>query len=213
MITRIYSNIIYFISRNLFKIWLKLFFKFSYTGKANIPKRGAFLIAANHVSYMDPPALGACCYRRLYFISAGHLLKSAFARWWYTSVGCIIIKKGEADHRIIKKMLNYLKSGRPIAIFPEGTRSEDGNYKEPLTGVGFLALKAQVPVVPCIIKGTGKALPKGAKKFSSTKVSVHIGKRIDPKDFSRKGSKKEAYRLFSQDVMESIIELDKANEG
>lgn len=140
-------------------------------------------------------------------------MKNAFSRWWYKAVGCLIINKGEADHRIIRRMLDYLKDGKPIAIFPEGTRSEDGSYREPLTGVGFLALKAKVPVVPCAIKGTAKALPKGAKKFASSKVSVHIGSPIEPKDFGHEGSKKEAYRLFSKKVMSSIIELDKANEG
>ncbi|MBL7069629.1 MAG: 1-acyl-sn-glycerol-3-phosphate acyltransferase [Candidatus Omnitrophica bacterium] len=209
MLYKIYSAIAYFISRNLFKIGLLVFFKYRVTGRENIPKKGPFIMASNHVSYMDPPAIGAASRKRLYFISSEHLCKNRLLAFWYKSVGCLIIKREESDHSMMKKILHYLKEGKPIAIFPEGTRSEDGAIKEPLSGAGFIALKSQAPVIPCFVKGTEKALPRGAKAFKKSGVTVYVGSPIDPKDFKFEGKKKDSYRLFSKKIMNCIAQIGK----
>jgi len=211
MFYRIYSAVAYSISRKLFKLLLVLFFGYRVTGGENIPKKGPFIMASNHVSYMDPPAVGAASKKRVYFIASEHLCKNRLLGFWYKSVGCLIIKRGKSDHRMIKKILHYLKEGKPIAVFPEGTRSEGGTIKEPLSGAGFIALKSHVPVIPCFVKGTDKALPRGAKAFKKSRVSVYIGRPIDPKDFKFEGNKKESYRLFSKRIMNSIAQLGKTH--
>ncbi len=209
MIFGILSNIAYFISRNIFKITLIIFFKFKVKGGRNIPKRGSFIMASNHVSYVDPPAVGSACRRRLYFITSDHLYKNKLMALWYKAVGCLKIKRGRADHGAMKKILSYLKDGRPLAIFPEGTRSNGSNIEEPLAGIGFLALKSQVPVIPCLVKGSEKALPKGARFFKRSNITVYIGDPIEPKSFKYESDKKNAYKLFSKKIMSSIAQLGK----
>ncbi len=204
----IYSNIAYFISKTIFKISLLAFFNLKVKGRENFPVRGGFIIAGNHVSYMDPPIVGAACKRRLYFITAPHLYKGVLISLWYWSTGCIKVNSGRPSHKVMKKILDYLKKGRVVAMFPEGTRSHDGRMKEPLAGIGFLALKAQVPVIPCLIRGSEKALPRGAKAFSSARISAYIGRPIESKGFKCKEGRKEAYRLFSKRVMEAITQLE-----
>ncbi len=201
------NAIVYHISRMTFKIVLILFFRFKVEGRENIPKRGPFIIAGNHTSYMDPPIVGAVTRRRFHFIASDHLYKNKLMGWWIMAGGGIRVKKGESNHIAMRRILNYLKKGKPIAMFPEGTRSEDGKIKEPLSGIGFLALKSGVPVVPCLIKGSEKALPKGARSFKSSSVSVYVGKPIEAKDFKYEGDKKEAYRLFSRKIMNNIARL------
>lgn len=203
----------FFISKFSFRILLTIFYRFKTRGSENIPKKGPFIAASNHVSYMDPPAIGAAFARRLYFIAGDHLYKNIFSRFWHTSVGCLKMKRGESDYGAVKKMLTYLKDKKPLALFPEGTRSEDGAIKEPLLGVGFLAIKSGVPVIPCFISGTDKALPRGAKFFKKGRVSVYIGKPIESANFKFEGEKKEAYRLFSKKVMHSILQLKKTYEN
>jgi len=209
MIYAIYNAIMYFISVSVFKISLKLFFRFSVHGHESIPKKGAFIAASNHVSYMDPPAIGATFRRRVYFIASSHLCKNRLLGLWLRSVGCLIIRRGEPDHTTMRRIIRYLKDGKPLAIFPEGSRSEDGKIGESLSGVGFLALKSQAPVIPCFVKGTDKAFPKGAKSFKRTKVSVYIGEAIRPEDFKHEGNRKESYQLFSKKVMHNIAELQR----
>jgi len=205
----IYSGLVYFVSRTIFKITLNLFFKFKVIGKENIPAKGSFIIATNHASYMDPPVIGAALRKRLRFVTSDHLYNKKFALLWYEAMGCIKVKRDEPDHRAIKKMLNCLKRGEPVGIFPEGTRSEDGRVQEPQLGIGFLALKSQSPVLPCFIKGTSKALPKGSKDFASSAVSIYIGKPIETREFKYEGDKKEGYRLFAKKIMHNIAQLEK----
>lgn len=212
MIYSITSSIAYFISRNIFKIGLHLFFRLKVEGEENVPRKGAFIAASNHVSYMDPPIVGSAFRRRVYFITSDHLFKSRSVGWWYNIVGCIRIKRGEADHRAIRKILDYLKDGKPVALFPEGTRSEDGELKDPFLGIGFLALKSQVPVVPCFIKGSEVALPRGARSFRKARIRLYMGKMIEAREFACDGAqKKEAYRLLSRKVMNSIAGLKKCH--
>lgn len=209
MFFRIYSSIAYFVSRNIFKIGLKVFFKLKVKGSKNIPAKGPFIVAGNHISYLDPAIVGSASRRRLYFITSDHLYKNRLAALWYNSVGCLRIKRGEPDHRAMRRILDYLKDGKPLAMFPEGTRSQDGRIKEPLSGIGFLALKSHVPVVPCLIKGSEKALPKNARFFTFTPISVYVGEPVQPKDFEYGGDRREAYQLFSKKVMNSIVQLGK----
>lgn len=209
MIFKIYSSIAYFISRNIFKILLILFFKLRIRGRENLPAKGGFIMASNHVSYMDPPIVGSAAKKRVHFITSDHLYSGKLLALWYKSVGCLKIKREGTNRSVIRKIIDYLKDGEVIGIFPEGTRSEDGSMKEALAGIGFLALKSRTPVVPCFIKGSEKALPRGAKSFTSAKVFIYIGKPIETKEFRYEGDKKEAYRLFSKKVMKAIAQLGK----
>ncbi len=206
---KIYSYLAYLASKWAFLILLKVFFRFKVEGAENMPSSGAFILASNHVSYMDPGIVGAIAKRRLYFITSDHLYRNKLAAFWHNSTGCIRIRRGESDHAAIRKILGSVKAGKPIAIFPEGTRSPDGKLKDAFSGIGFLALKTQVPVVPCFIKGSDSALPRGARFFKFGRVSVTVGSPILPETFSGNAVKKEAYRSFSKKVMDSIAELDK----
>jgi len=209
MIFRIFSYLAYMASRDLFLILLLIFFRFRVEGRENLPKKGPFIFASNHVSYLDPGVLGGASTRRLYFITGDHLYKNIFAAAWYNSTGCIRIRRNEADHHAIRKILDCLKKGKPVAMFPEGTRSPDGKMQDAFTGIGFLALKANVPVVPCLIKGSERAFGRHDKFFRFTGVKAYIGKPIQPIEARSGSDKKEARRVFSTTVMEAIVSLDR----
>ncbi|MFH1753098.1 MAG: lysophospholipid acyltransferase family protein [Candidatus Omnitrophota bacterium] len=212
MIFEIFSRLMYLMAKWSFRIPLLLFFGFRVKGVENLPNKGAFIFASNHVSYMDPGIIGAFSNRQFFFITSDHLYKNRLAALWYHSTGCIRIKRGRPDHSAMKKVFSLLRSGKPIAIFPEGTRSADGQIKGAFLGIGFMALKARVPVIPCLIKGSDKALPRGAKNFKFGRVEVAIGSPIPPTDPNGCVGRKEAYRAFSIKVMDSIAKLDKITQ-
>lgn len=165
--------------RLLLFLIFKIFFRFEVKGAENIPKAGGFILASNHVSYLDPIAVGIGCARTLNFMARDDLFRVPVLSTWMYSVGAFPVKRNSADLSAMKEAIHRVRRGEGLALFPEGTRSESGKISssaEP--GIGFLASKLNVPVIPAFIKGTEKAFPRGAKFIKLTKISVCYGKQI-----------------------------------
>ncbi len=167
---------------NLSKLLCWLFFRIGFglkvTGQENVPKQGACIIAANHVSYLDPIVVGTACPRRLTFMARNTLYRQSFLRWWLNSVGAIALNRDESDVSAVRAAVAALRGGKPVALFPEGTRQESGRLSQAKRGVGLLAQLGQVPVVPMYIEGTYEALPRGEKKLKPAKIRVALGAPI-----------------------------------
>lgn len=144
-------------------------------GKKNIPERGGFILACNHVSYLDPVIFGISCPRQLNYMARESLFENRLFGWFLAHVNVFAIKRYSADIGAIKEALARLKIGGGLLLFPEGTRSINGRLGEGQEGVGFLARKSNVPVVPAFIKGTEKAMPKGAKFIKPARLTVVFG--------------------------------------
>lgn len=147
-------------------------------GQENVPKEGGAIIAANHISLWDPPFVGAFCPRRVSFMAKKELFENSVFSSIITSLGAFPVNRGAADRNAIKTALAVLSEGKCLGLFPEGTRSKDGKLGEPEAGIGLIAYKANVPIVPVAITGTnGKGL--------FPKFTIRFGKPIpagDPKD-------------------------------
>ena len=168
-----------------------------------MPKDGAYIIASNHMSFLDPPILGVSCFPAfLNFIAKQELLDKAFTNWYCRSTHCIFLKRGSGDLGAIKESIRRLKKGKPLAVFPEGGRSPDGSIQDGLPGVGFIAAKTRVPVIPTYIYGSNKLLPKGSKKIKAAKVSVIFG---EPMYFNTEETKD--YGAIANDIMRAVQKL------
>ena len=147
-------------------------------GQENVPKEGGAIIAANHISLWDPPFVGAFCPRRVSFMAKKELFENSVFSSIITSLGAFPVNRGAADRNAIKTALTVLGEGKCLGLFPEGTRSKNGKLGEPEAGSGWIAYKANVPIVPVAITGTnGKGL--------FPKFTIRFGKPIpagDPKD-------------------------------
>ena len=147
-------------------------------GQENVPKEGGAIIAANHISSWDPPFVGAFCPRRVSFMAKKELFENSIFSSIITSLGAFPVNRGAADRNAIKTALTVLGEGKCLGLFPEGTRSKSGKLGEPEAGIGLIAYKANVPIVPVAITGTnGKGL--------FPKFTIRFGKPIpagDPKD-------------------------------
>jgi 1-acyl-sn-glycerol-3-phosphate acyltransferase len=93
-------------------------------------------------------------------------------------VGAFPVKRDTADVSALKVALNLLKRGNALAVFPEGSRRINGISSEPQGGIGFIASKTNVPIIPSFIKGTDLALPKGAKFIRPRRISIYFGQQI-----------------------------------
>ncbi len=137
-----------------------LFFGFRAHGIRNVPTRGGGILASNHASFLDPLALGAGLFRRVGFVARTTLFKNPLFGALISSVGTMGIDRGGADVGTIRKIAGLLKSGRLLVMFPEGTRSRDGEVARCKAGVAVTARAGGVPIIPVAIYGTFEAWPR-----------------------------------------------------
>ena len=163
-----------------FVLWLffRAGFGLEVVGREHVPRSGAFLVASNHVSYLDPPLVGAACPRRLRFMAQADLFRHPLLGAFLRGVHAISLKREAGDLAALRAALASLRGGAGVAIFPEGGRQLSGTLGAPKRGVGLLADAAKVPVIPALVQGTFQALPPGAARLHRAKIRVAFGEPI-----------------------------------
>jgi 1-acyl-sn-glycerol-3-phosphate acyltransferase len=208
----LFTSWLYWISRFGVLTALKLKYRLHIHGREHIPLKGGAVIVANHSSYLDPPVMCSCIDSRIvHFMARDTLFKSRFSRWYFRSVRVIPIDRTRGDLGALRQAIATLKEGKVIGLFPEGTRSPDGQMREAKGGIGFLIAKGSVPVVPIYIDGTYKAFPKGASKLRPARLSVRVGKPITPEEIKAAMPKKGDYAAVGALVMQRIQDLEESS--
>ncbi len=199
---------VYQASTRVFKLFLLIWNRLRIHGVDNIPYSGGVLIASNHASFLDPPVVGVGYRGRpIHFMARDTLWNSRFGSWWMEKVGCIPVSRGTGDVKALKLTIKALKEGKAVSMFPEGTRTEDGELQEAKGGIGFIIEKSGCVVVPAYIDGTYKAHPKGTRFIKPCKVTISFGKPITQEDFQALGSGRDAYDKHAALIMQRIGEL------
>ena len=158
-----------------------LFYPISIKGQKNIPRRGGFIFASNHVSNLDPVLLGMTAMtvgRPIHYLAKDSLFKNKIFGFVISNLGAFPIKRASADKDALKNCLKLLKGGAALVVFPEGTRKAKEKSKNALPGVGFIAVKSGVPVIPVRIVGSDAVLPPGKKFPTRRKIQIYIGSAI-----------------------------------
>ncbi|MBN3547826.1 lysophospholipid acyltransferase family protein [Fictibacillus barbaricus] len=169
-------------------------------GAENMPKTGGVLLCTNHIHNYDPPLVGVASPREVHFMAKAELFSVPVLKYIMPMINAFPVKRGMSDKTALKTGMNLLKEGKVVGLFPEGTRSKNGEIGEGLAGAGFFALKSDAHIVPCAIVGE-------YKKGKSLKVV--FGKPIDFTHFrEQKASAKEATEL----IMKHIGQLKKEHE-
>ncbi len=191
---------IYYIVYFLTKFVSLIYFPRKIYGREYIPEKGGFIIACNHVSNLDPVVMGISCKRRISFMAKYELFQKQPLGFILTKLGAFSVKRGEADFGALKEAVKRLKKGKPVLIFIEGTRQTGEVPSKALPGVGFLAVKANVPVIPVYINGTQDVMPPGSKTLTCKSVTVRFGPAVqhDPKD---------TYEQISDKILKDIYNL------
>lgn len=178
--------------------FLKIFYRFRVEGLENFPQDGPVLVASNHRSNIDPVAIGCALKREIHFMAKEELFKIPFLRFIIIQWKAFPVKRGVADRQAIKTALDIMKSGKVLGLFPEGTRSKNGELGPAQPGIGLLAVKGDCLVVPIALLGTHKL---------SGPITVRIGK---PLSLSKQGEErldKAKAEKVSEKIMEEIDNL------
>ena len=157
------------------------------TGRANIPPRGAAMLVSNHLSHLDVLVLGILLDRPLNYVARSTLFFFPLGPF-IRSCGAFPIQRDGIGAQGLKETLRRLKSGGIVTLFPEGTRSSDGELGELKSGIALLAAKARVPILPAAIAGTFEAWPKSRPFPSSHPIHVHFGRPIPPEQVKSLGA-------------------------
>ena len=201
---------VFLFSRFLFRLGLKIWNRFQAFGSENMPAQGGVIIASNHASFMDPPIVSCgLMHRYVRFMARDTLFKNRVGKWWAENIGVVSIDRNRGDVAAFKAALAILKAGGALCLFPEGTRTLDGNLQKPKAGIGFLIIKAGVPVLPVYVEGSFNALHKGAKWIKPAKIKVYYGASISPAEFKQLGSCRDVYEKATELVMARIADLRK----
>lgn len=208
-----YSHSLYkFLQVFLYALY-RSFFRFEFHGSDQVPdesdKRGVIL-APNHASFLDPPILGISLKRHITYLAKEYLFKAFLVGWTLRNIGALPVKsESGADFRSLRQLLRILKEGSCAVVFPEGTRTQDGEFRTPESGVGFLAAKSKAWVVPVYIDGTFAAFPRGAKIFKCHRVKVFYGKPFVPAEDSALMAREDVYQAISERIMTELKDLKK----
>lgn len=180
-----------------------------FLGAENVPESGGFILAGNHVSYLDPALLWAGVPRATHFFAKQELFDTPVIGWLLPRVYVLPINRGSADRLAIGRATDLLARSEAVGIFPEGTRQVPGapvdQPSEGHSGVAFIAMRADVPVVPVGIAGTERALPKGAKLPRFPRVTIRYGEPVRPEDFTA-GTRKERMAAMTAEIMRRIAD-------
>jgi 1-acyl-sn-glycerol-3-phosphate acyltransferase len=179
-----------------------------------VPVTGPFIIASNHLSFIDSMAIPLMAPRRVGYLAkaeyfTGHGLKGWFTRTLFTALGALPVER--QDHRAAQEALDtamtVLKAGGGFGVYPEGTRSRDGKLARGKTGVAWLALTADCPVVPVGITGTDRIQPIGARYWRPHRFSVTFGEPLTFPEHRGQAGKGKARREVTDRIMNEIAAL------
>jgi 1-acyl-sn-glycerol-3-phosphate acyltransferase len=163
------NTLVYWPARWALKAFLLVYFRLRRLGREHIPD-GGVILAANHRSFLDPFAIGACIGRPIYFVAKRELFRRPLIGWFLNCMGAFPVDRGASDEESVATALALLERGQAVVIFPEGTRIRTGSLARPKRGVGRLALESGMPVVPIAITGSERA----RKGWRIRPVRVHL---------------------------------------
>ncbi len=200
-------NFYYWVGYNLSRLAGRLLFRFRVIHRERMIQSGPVILAMNHQSYLDPPLAGITCDRAIYFLARRTLLDVPGLGWVLPKVNVIPVNQEGVDRSAIKTLIRLLKAGHGVLVFPEGSRTLDGNLQPAEPGLGLVIAKTLAPVVPMRIFGAREALPREGGGLRLVPITIVIGEPIlfSAADLEPPG--KNLYAALSDRVMKAISAL------
>ncbi|QDU71354.1 lysophospholipid acyltransferase family protein [Mucisphaera calidilacus] len=189
-------------------VWMMLCFRLRMWGQANLPSRGPVLLVGNHQSYMDPMLLPSACHRRHFFSMARDTLwDTGWLGWLLSSVNSMPVSRGVGDTKAMRGFIEKLNQGQSLLVYPEGTRTDDGEVKEFSPGLMLLIKRARPVVVPVAVEGPYDAWSRHRKRPKLFgRVAVSLGEPIHPDDLIPLGAEG-ALALLQERVTEQVMTI------
>jgi 1-acyl-sn-glycerol-3-phosphate acyltransferase len=168
-------------------------------GAERVPRAGGLVVASNHFSWIDPPALGAASPRTLYMMAKVEAHRIPGLGELMRSFGAFPVRRGESDRDAVRTMRQIVREGNALGMFAEGTRQRSGVPGAVQSGAAMVAINEDVPLIPVAIHGS-----QSWRLGNFAPVSVAWGEPMDFEGVPRGGK---GYREASQQVERKIREL------
>ena len=194
---------LYTIATPIARLIMSLKYKLKYYGKENLPKTGAYIVSANHLTSFDPVLLAMNSGRAIHFMAKYETFEKPFRRFFLTHFNSFPVKRGSSDKSSIEYAINLIKHGEVIGIFPEGTRNKEGGEPQKAkSGVALIAKATGADVVPCSIH-------IGEKKGLRRPCTVRYGELIKFEDlgFSEDSRSTSEIRNASRIIFDETVAL------
>ena len=168
-------------------------------GKERVPREGGCVLAMNHFSYVDPPAFGTVCPRRVVFVAKTELFDVPGLAQLIGLHGTLAVRRGESDREAFRKMRAAVRENELLGLFVEGTRQMSGVPGKAMPGAAMLAIQEGVPVLPAAIHGS-----QFWTKTNRHPVSIAFG---EPMRFAEHPRNSKGYAAASEEIMAEIKRL------
>jgi 1-acyl-sn-glycerol-3-phosphate acyltransferase len=133
---------------------VQVFSRLKVYGKERVPREGGIVVACNHFSWLDPPALGAACPRTINYMAKVEAHRAPGLGALIRAFGCFPVRRGESDREAVRTMRQVVRDGRALGLFVEGTRQLSGVPGTVQPGAAMVALQEGVPIVPAAVHGS-----------------------------------------------------------
>jgi len=200
-------NAYYWLGYNCSRLIARFFFHFRVIHRERMIQSGSVILAMNHQSFLDPPLAGITCDRAIYFLARKTLMEVRLLGWLLPKVNVIPVNQDGIDRSALKSLIRVLKLGNAALVFPEGSRTLDGNLQPAQPGLGLVIAKTLAPVVPMRIFGAHEALPRGGGGLHFVPITIVIGEPIFFEAADVESPGKDLYQRLSQRVMDAIEAL------
>jgi 1-acyl-sn-glycerol-3-phosphate acyltransferase len=203
----------YRIGYNLSRFVAHSFFQLRVYGRENIIEDGPALLAMNHQSFLDPPFAGICCRREIHYLARKSLFDVPVLGFLLKRINVIGVDREGADVGALKAVLRVIRDGGCTIVFPEGTRTRDGNLLPARPGAGLIIAKTLAPVIPMRIFGAFEAFPRDRKWPRRSPITIVIDTPMRFTSADVEGDSREVYRRLSEQVMARIAALRNPREN
>jgi 1-acyl-sn-glycerol-3-phosphate acyltransferase len=166
-----------------------LLFRIRCEGRENLPASGGALLLSSHQSFFDPVLLGVGCNRQLSYVARDSLFRFAPFRWLIKSLNAIAIDREGLGMSGLKETLKRLKQQQIVVLFPEGTRTPNGQVQSLKPGFAALAKRSGVPIIPAAVVGAYEAWPRQQRFPSLGFVQVQYGPPLTPEEMQALGDR------------------------
>jgi 1-acyl-sn-glycerol-3-phosphate acyltransferase len=206
-------NPVYFVGWSGYRFLFKFYFRWRVFHNERVPLQGPVILAANHASFLDPPLVGSGLKRDINYLARKSLFRYPVLGWILRAVNAVPVDRDGGGAAGLKAIMDRLRDGGAIILFPEGTRTLNGELQSARSGIGLTVIKSVAPVVPVRVFGTYEAWGKGVGFPRPHRVVVKYG---EPMNFEKlraeaKGCSKirlkEIYQEIANEIMAAIAKM------
>ena len=196
-----------------FRTLFQVYFRACGHNAERVPLNGPVILAANHASFIDPPLVGSCLHRGISYLARESLFRFPVIGWVLRKWDAVPVDRDGGGAAGLRAIHDRLTDGAGIILFPEGTRTRDGNFLPARSGIGLVVIKSTAPVVPVRVFGSYEAYGRHMSLPRPRKVVVKFG---PPMDFAAsraeakhcsKARLKEIYQQVANEILAAIAGL------